>query len=84
MTQKAIRRGSLSRVKEPVNKLTAFVEHYNKQAPPFVWVATADSILAKLERLSHVFPGHGTREPLKNSTAPCLKRFGLLEINELP
>ena len=56
MTQKAIRRGSLSSVKEPVNKLTAFVEHYNKQAPPFVWVATADSILAKLERLcSYIF-----------------------------
>lgn len=51
ITQKAIRRGSFSSVKDLVNKIEHFVEHYNPNAAPFVWTATADSILAKIERL---------------------------------
>ena len=50
ITQQAIRRGSFSNVKELVHKINDFVEHYNAQTSPFVWVATADSILAKIER----------------------------------
>ena len=63
ITQQAIRRGSFSNVKELVHKINDFVEHYNAQTSPFVWVATADSILAKIERLCSViqlFPGHNT------------------------
>ena len=51
ITQQAIRRGSFSTVKELTRKIHAFVEHYNAQTRPFVWVATAESILAKIERL---------------------------------
>ena len=50
ITQQAIRRGSFSNVKELVHKTNDFVEHYNAQTSPFVWVATADSILAMIER----------------------------------
>jgi putative transposase len=51
ITQKAIRRGSFRSVKELVAKIEQFVAAYNTKAKPFVWVATADSILAKIERL---------------------------------
>ena len=57
ITQQAIRRGSFSNVKELVHKINAFVEHYNAQTSPFVWVATADSILAKIERLCSLVSG---------------------------
>ena len=53
ITQKAIRRGSFRNVGELTEKINAFVEHYNTQASPFVWVATTISILAKLQRLCH-------------------------------
>lgn len=50
ITQKAIRRGSFSSVKELSGKIDSFVEAYNKDKKPFSWTATADSILAKLKR----------------------------------
>lgn len=51
ITQRAIRRGSFSSVKELVTKIDDYLKHYNKHPKPFVWAATADSIFAKLERL---------------------------------
>ena len=52
ITQQAIRRGSLPKVKELISKINSFVEHYNAKTSPFAWVATAESILAKVARLS--------------------------------
>ena len=51
ITQRAIRRGSFSSVKELIAKIQLFVDHYNQSASPFVWTATAKSILDKIERL---------------------------------
>ncbi|MGH8167002.1 MAG: IS630 family transposase [Woeseiaceae bacterium] len=51
ITQQAIRRGSFSSVKDLVRKIDLFVEHYNSRSRPFVWTATSESILAKVERL---------------------------------
>jgi putative transposase len=51
ITQRAIRRGSFRSVKELVEKIDAFVRQYNRSSRPFVWTATADSILAKIARL---------------------------------
>ena len=51
ITQRAIRRGSFRNVKELVEKIQQFVAAYNKNAKPFMWHATADSILEKLGRL---------------------------------
>ena len=51
ITQRAIRRGSFRSVKELVDKIDSFVQHYNRSHRPFVWTATADSILAKITRL---------------------------------
>lgn len=57
ITQQAIRRGSFSSVKDLVTKINDFVDHYNTHSRPFVWTATADSILAKIERLCTLISG---------------------------
>lgn len=57
ITQQAIRRGSFSNVKELVMKIQRFVETYNEHTSPFVWTATAESILAKVERLCSYISG---------------------------
>jgi len=36
---------------------TTFVQRYNTETHPFVWVATADSILAKIGRLCSLIGG---------------------------
>jgi putative transposase len=51
ITQQAIRRGTFSSVKDLVKKIDHYVKNSNRQAQPFVWTATADSIFAKVERL---------------------------------
>ena len=57
ITQQAIRRGTFSSVKQLTRKIDRFVNDYNSTNRPFVWTATADSILAKVERLSKVICG---------------------------
>ena len=59
ITQRAIRRGSFRSVKELRQKIDQFVAAYNKNATPFMWHATADSILEKLERLCTRISGTG-------------------------
>jgi putative transposase len=51
ITQRAIRRGTYRSVKDLVTKIDTYVQQYNPKATPFVWTATADSILKKIERL---------------------------------
>jgi len=51
ITDKAIRRGSFSSVKDLINKIDHFVASYNTNCKPFTWTASADSILEKLHRL---------------------------------
>ena len=53
ITQKAIRRGSFSNVKQLTEKIERFVENYNSNTKPFMWTATADSILNKIKRFMH-------------------------------
>lgn len=58
ITQQAIRRGSFRSVKELAEKIDRYVELHNAgEAKPFVWTATADSILAKLQRLCERISG---------------------------
>ena len=51
ITQRAIRRGSFRSVRQLVEKIERFVAAHNARSRPFVWTATADSILQKLQRL---------------------------------
>ena len=57
ITQQAIRRGSFKSVRELVSRIEHFVKHYNTHARPFLWTATAASILQKVERLCKVING---------------------------
>ncbi len=51
ITQRQIRLGSFVNAGDLIGKISAFVEAYNAKAKPFVWTATSQSILAKIERL---------------------------------
>jgi putative transposase len=51
ITQRAIRRGTFSSVKELIANIQEYIIQYNKHHKSFIWTATADSIFAKLERL---------------------------------
>jgi putative transposase len=51
ITQQAIRRGTFRSVKDLVEKIDHYVKNSNREARPFTWTATADSIVAKVERL---------------------------------
>jgi putative transposase len=59
ITDRAIRRGSFRSTRELVQNIDHFVTRYNRNCQPFVWTATADSILTKLERLSSRISGTG-------------------------
>ena len=50
LTRQAIRRGSFRSVKELVAMIAAFTRAWNDGSSPFVWVKTADEILAKAVR----------------------------------
>jgi putative transposase len=51
ITQRAIRRGTFKSVKELIANIENFVTHHNRDSRPFMWTATADSILEKVRRL---------------------------------
>jgi putative transposase len=57
ITQQAIRRGSFRSVRDLVTNIDRYVRAYNTKTRPFVWTATAESILAKLERLAKLING---------------------------
>jgi putative transposase len=57
ITNQAIRRASFDSVMDLKRKISEFVDHYNQHPRPFMWTATAESILAKLERLCKVING---------------------------
>jgi len=57
ITQRAIRRGTFRSVRDLVEKIDGFVRRYNRRCRPFVWTATPDSIIEKLERLCKAIAG---------------------------
>lgn len=57
ITRKAIRRGSFTSVKQLIERIDQFVNHYNQDPQPFIWTACADSIFEKLGRLCERISG---------------------------
>jgi len=57
ITQRAIRRGSFESTADLVKKIDHFIRTHNANSCPFVWTATADSILQKLARLCQRISG---------------------------
>jgi transposase len=50
LTQKRLRRGNFTGVKELVAAIEEYLAHTNEQPQPFVWTATAQQIIDKLNR----------------------------------
>jgi putative transposase len=59
ITDKAIRRGSFTSVKQLVQRIDHFVAAHNTNCQPFKWTATAHSILEKIHRLCSRISGTG-------------------------
>ena len=57
ITRKAIRRGSFASVTQLKERILRFTDHYNPGARSFLWTATADSILHKIQRLCMAISG---------------------------
>jgi transposase len=48
ITRQSIRRGTFSSVKALIKQIRDYISHWNANAKPFSWTATADEILAKV------------------------------------
>ena len=48
ITRQSIRRGTFTSVKALINRIRDYIDHWNTDAEPFAWTATADEILAKV------------------------------------
>jgi transposase len=48
ITKQAIRRGTFTSVNALINRIRQYIEHWNVDAKPFAWTATAEEILAKV------------------------------------
>ena len=54
LSQRALVRGSFRGVPDLVGRIQAFVDAYNASATPFVWVATAQSIMSIIDKVSRL------------------------------
>jgi transposase len=50
VTRQAIRRGSFTSVKELLNTIGQFIDHWNDHPVPFTWTKDADTILDSISR----------------------------------
>jgi putative transposase len=57
ITHQAIRRGSFRSVPDLVRQIETYIARHNATACPFLWTATADSILTKVQRISQLIGG---------------------------
>ena len=48
ITRQSIRRGTFTSVNALIMRIRDYVQHWNTDAKPFTWTATADEILAKV------------------------------------
>jgi transposase len=55
LTKKAIRRGAFASVPDLEAAIQAFLANYNEKAKPFVWTASAEAIMAKLEKVKAIY-----------------------------
>lgn len=59
LTNKRLRRGSFTSVRQLVRAIRGYVENHNQDAQPFVWSSSAGRILLKLQHLKAIYEtGH--------------------------
>jgi len=70
VTQKAVRRGAFISVAELQEAIEQFLQAWNEAPRPFVWTATVEKIMAKVERarqrLEGIKSGWSRRKKRKN------------------
>jgi putative transposase len=71
ITQRAIRRGSFRSVKELVQKIDSFVQHYNRTSRPSSGPPPPSRSLTKSADFVHVFLGRDTREARHRQGMQC-------------
>jgi transposase len=62
LTDKRLRRGRFTSVADLTKAITTWAEHWNTDPKPFVWKATAEDIIAKVQR------GRDTLHQIKSTT----------------
>jgi transposase len=62
LTDKRLRRGRFTSVTELTDAITTWAAHWNSDPKPFIWKATADEIIAKVQR------GRATLHQIKSTT----------------
>lgn len=50
LTDKRLRRGRFTSVAELADAITVWAQHWNHDPKPFIWKATAESIIQKVQR----------------------------------
>jgi transposase len=55
ITDKAIRRGAFASVDDLVAAINAFIEQHNETPKPFIWTATVEGIMAKIEKCNAIY-----------------------------
>src|SRR6266699_2015630 len=69
LTQKAVRRGAFISIAELQEAIEQFLQAWNEAARPFVWTATVEKIMEKVERarqkLEEIKPGWSARKKRK-------------------
>lgn len=69
LTQKAVRRGAFVSVGDLVEAIVNYLEQWNESPQPFVWTATVESIMEKIDRararLDQIQPGWAKRKRRK-------------------
>lgn len=55
ITDKRIRRGAFHSVPELIESIEQFIQTYNTTAKPFVWTATVDSIMTKINKCKVIY-----------------------------
>ena len=62
LTDKRLRRGVFTSVAELTAAITTWAEHWNENPKPFIWKATAEDIITKVQR------GRKTLHQIKTQT----------------
>ena len=62
LIDKRLRRGRFTSIAELTDAITTWAEHWNHDPKPFIWKATADEIIAKVQR------GRDTLHQIKSTT----------------
>ena len=55
LTEKSIRRGAFVSVEDLEQAIAAYMAGYNEDAKPFVWTASVESIMAKLNKVKGIY-----------------------------